>query len=336
MNNTLSMFKSATIKLTAWYVLILVSISLLFSVVIFSIATSEVRSRIYSLQHPEQPGYAVIGGPDYDTLRSAQVEKAQSNLTAALLTTNLCIWLIGGVGSYYLARRTLRPIEEAHDAQSRFTSDASHELRTPLASMKIELEVALGDTSTTKVELREVLASNLEEVNKLTRLSHTLLQLSRLEYDDIPRERVNVHSAAQAAIRRFAQHERIDSSGARNIFAQANRTNVEELVTILVDNALKYSPPKSRVQLATYTHKQLVGFQVTNRGEGISPAILPRIFNRFYRADRSRASVNGKSYGLGLSLAKKIVELHGGELSVSSGKKALTTFSVLLPAAKKT
>src|SRR5690606_24862255 len=112
------------------------------------------------------------------------------------------IWLAGGVGSYYLARRTLRPIEEAHEAQSRFTSDASHELRTPLASMKTELEVALRDPALNKEEMRELLVSNLEEVDKLTKLSQNLLQLSRLEQENIQLERVVLREVISGVVAR--------------------------------------------------------------------------------------------------------------------------------------
>ena len=332
MTSKLTMFKSATLKLTAWYVFILVTISLLFSVVIYTIASSEFDNRISSLQQSVRSAYDIHNLTAYDSISSDQISKAQSSFIASLIITNLCIWVIGGVGSYYLAKRTLRPIEQAHEAQSRFSSDASHELRTPLASMKIELEVALRDKSITKSEMREVLASSLEEVNKLTKLSHTLLQLSRLENDRIVRERVNVAASTRTAVNRFTSSSRVKISGP-SVYVQANQPNVEELVTILVDNALKYSPAGSTVELVLFKQKQMAGFKIINGGEGIDSAALPYIFNRFYRTDRSRTSTGDTSYGLGLSLAKSIVQLHSGELTVSSAKNAETTFTVLLPLA---
>jgi signal transduction histidine kinase len=335
MSNAFSMFKSATLKLTVWYVLILISISLLFSVVIFTTATSEVGTRINYLQRSVRPAYN--SDPiRFNDMRDYQVRVAQSNLIGSLVITNICIWIAGGFGSYYLARRTLRPIEEAHEAQSRFTSDASHELRTPLASMKIELEVALRDHTLSKPEMRELLVSNLEEVNKLTKLSHTLLQLSRLDHKNIEREKVELNAIANEVIDRFDKtRSRIQLSGPKPLYAYANRLNVEELLTILVDNALKYSPAKSTIDVKMISTKQTAGFEVANSGEGIAEDILPHIFDRFYRADTSRTSGETKGYGLGLSLAKKIVELHGGELSVSSAPQATTTFHVSLPKLNK-
>lgn len=330
------MFKSATLKLTIWYVIIVISISVLFSIVIYSIALSEVSARIANLQQsipPLIPGDSSV----FTLMRETQIHEAENSLIGALVITNLVIWFAGGFGSYYLARRTLRPIEEAHDAQSKFTSDASHELRTPLASMKIELEVALRDPATSKGEMRELLESNLEEVNRLTKLSHTLLQLSKLDHDNIARENVELSAVTTTIIERFNKTQpRIVLHNKRKIHVLANESNVEELLTILIDNALKYSPSTSKVEITLIKQRQMSGFKVVNAGEGMPPETLPHIFNRFYRADASRTGSAKKGYGLGLSLAKKIVELHDGELTVSSAVDQDTTFQVMLPNIKRT
>lgn len=317
------MFHSATLKLTAWYAGIIIAISLLFSVLIYTIASREVSLQL----------------DDYlssTTLRALQQQKAEHNLINNLAATNLVIWLAGSIGSYYLARRTLRPIEEAHEAQSRFTSDASHELRTPLASMKVELEVALRDPHLQKTEMRELLASNLEEVNKLTNLSQTLLQLSQLDHANITREKVALNATVSSVTGRFKAHSRIALTlPAQPLHVIANEPNVEELLTILVDNALKYSPENSKITVTVTKQKNMAGFEVSNTGDGIPADVLPHIFDRFYRADTSRTGGKKRGYGLGLSLAKKIVELHGGELTASSAPGGVTTFQVLLPLFRK-
>jgi signal transduction histidine kinase len=324
-------FKSATLKLTAWYLAILVAISLLFSVVIYSIASSEVGNRIGYFQSAPQFSFDV-NNRTFTNYRDTQVHEAEGNLITSLVITNVCIWIAGGIGSYYLARRTLEPIEEAHEAQSRFTSDASHEFRTPLASMKAEIEVALRDPNLTKQEMHELLNSNLEEVNKLSDLSHMLLQLSRLDHNSITQEEVTLTDAVLRSV------ERLNKSGGRIVFnpgksqrVLANTASVEELLAILLDNALKYSPECSKVTINSLHKKGMAGFEIINTGEGIAPEVLPHIFDRFYRADSSRTSGDKKGYGLGLALAKKIVELNKGELSVSSAPNQLTTFKVLLP-----
>lgn len=319
------MFQSATFKLTVWYLGILVAVSLLFSIVIYGIASREITARIDVVQ--------ARFGPEYLLVRDDQVHQAEANLILALAITNISIWIIGGIGGYYLARRSLQPIEEAHEAQSRFVSDASHELRTPLASMKTELEVALRDNSLSKSEAKELLASNLEEVNKLTELSGTLLKLAKLETNSIKSERVPLQSTIQTAVKRFGPDaKRIHIE--KMLFpldATANRLQVEELATILVDNALKYSTPESKIHISFIKQKQLAGFSVINEGEGIDPKVLPHIFDRFYQVEKSRTSHDEKGFGIGLSLAKKIVEVHHGELSVSSAPGASTTFTVLFP-----
>ena len=325
------MFQSATLKLTVWYASILVAISLLFSVIIYSIASNEVGNRIGNLQRNSPAIY--FQSNYYADIRNAQVREAETNLIISLIVTNICIWVAGSVGSYYLARRTLRPIQTAHEAQSRFTSDASHELRTPLASMKIELEVALRDPNLSKKEMSELLHSNLEEVNKLSTLSQTLLQLSRLDHDKIPVEKVALHELTKNSVERFnkvAARITLDKTYS-SLYVRANKSSVDQLLAILIDNAIKYSPDDSTIHIQLLKQKNMAGFEVTNSGAGIPANVLPHIFDRFYQADSSRTSGERKGFGLGLALAKKLVELHGGELTVSSAPKQDTTFRVLLP-----
>lgn len=325
------MFRSATLKLTAWYASILIAISLVFSVTIYSIASTELGTRINTLQQSSRPLF-LLNQSRYDDIRNTQIHEAETNLIVSLIVTNIIIWTAGSIGSYYLALQTLRPIKESHEAQSRFTSDASHELRTPLASMKTELEVALRDPDISKPEMRELLESNLEEVNKLASLSQTLLQLSRLDHDKIVREKVALDSMTKSVITRFSKvTSRIQLDHSNKASVRANKPNVEQLLTILLDNALKYSPDTSTVHVILVRQRNMAGFEVTNEGEGIPADKLPHIFERFYQIGSSRTSSEGKGLGLGLSLAKKIVELHGGELTVSSAPNTQTTFRVLLP-----
>jgi signal transduction histidine kinase len=179
--------------------------------------------------------------------------------------------------------------------------------------------------------MRDLLASNLEEVNKLTQLSQTLLQLSQLDHGSIIREKVSLQKAIETVIGRFKSSSRIVFTSSKISSVYANELNVEELLTILIDNALKYSPQESTIHVHLVKRKGMSGFEVKNKGKGIAGDILPHIFDRFYRADSSRTGGSKRGYGLGLSLAKKIVELHDGELTVTSATDQETTFRVLLP-----
>jgi signal transduction histidine kinase len=329
------MFESATIKLTAWYLMILMIISLLFSIIIYQVTSSEVNRRLEELQTGIQRQNSFRPLPNFDagSIRINQAQEASTNLIISLIYINVFILVAAGIGSYVLARRTLRPIEEAHEAQSRFTSDASHELRTPLAVMKTELEVALRDHALSKSEMRELLTSNLEEVDKLSRLSQTLLQLSRLDYDNIEKEKLSLEAIVRQTAHRFDKTcDRIKFTAAKSSpLITGNRASIEELATILIDNALKYSPPDSLVSIRVGKRAQKAYLEITNTGEGIRAEDLPHIFDRFFRADMSRTNGAKNGYGLGLALAKKIVEIHSGELSASSAPQHATTFTVLLP-----
>jgi signal transduction histidine kinase len=272
-----------------------------------------------------------------EAFRISETDEAAHKIILGLIYANLLVLVGGGVGSFLMARRALKPIEEAHEAQSRFTSDASHELRTPLAAMKAEIEVTLRDTASSKSELREVLSSNLEEIEKLSRLAEMLLNLSRLDHDKLERTAVNIPALTKEVIRMYNQpSSRITVSSPKSIPAVVgNKSAIHELLSILIDNALKYSPADSLIAVTISKHSKSVRFEITNTGPGIAAAKLPHIFDRFYRGDTSRTHSASKGYGLGLSLAKKIVELHDGELSVTSTPNAATIFTVLLPSFQK-
>lgn len=331
------MFHSAVIKLTAWYLLILMSVSLLFSLTLYNIATGELRARINDLQSrieaPDVSPYA----PNHRLFvayGNEQREETQRNILITLAYVNLLILLGGGVLCYLLARRTLHDIEQSHDAQSRFTSDASHELRTPLAAMRTELEVALRDPKLSKEEMRELLHSNLEEVNRMTALSQTLLHLSRMDYASLDFETVNLGTVIADVVQRYDKNlSRIKFDPPKGqLTIKTNPSSIDELFTILVDNALKYSPEKSKITAKLARQGRNVVFTITNTGTGISKDDLPHIFERFYRAENYSRTDNGA--GLGLALAKEIVAMHRGEMSVSSTKNKDTTFTVTLPLTK--
>ena len=333
------MFQSATLKLTAWYLAILMVISITFSLVIYGLNTQELSSRLENLQHSlvdewhfgapntyilKQPG----SGPGTPLFYEA--EQAKSKMALTLIYINLVLFISGGLGSYFLARRTLRPISEAHESQSRFTSDASHELRTPLSAMKAELEVSLRDPSLTLVESRELLESNLEEVNKLIQLSEMLLNLSRLDHNKLEVTRIDLVEVLNEALANYpAEKKRFDVTTRKKAVIQANGPAIQELFNLLIDNSLKYSPKKSKIFIRIFEQRGQVGFEISNYAKQIPEELLPKLFNRFFRADSSRTGGNKKGYGLGLSIAKKIVDIHHGNITVTSNPEK-TTFLVTL------
>ena len=328
------MFRSVTIRLTGWFLLILMTISIVFSVVIYQITTNEVEMRLSRFQsnisiqlHDFSPNETTT-----DPFRAIELQETRATLSVELIYVNMVILVIGGIASYFLARWHLTPIIKAHEAQSRFTSDASHELRTPLAVMKTEIEVALRDKNATNAELQEVLSSNLEEVDKLAKLSEMLLNLSRLDSDKLKLEAVNLNKVTKGIIKDFnLPQSRITIVSKKSHIIKANEMAIADLVKILIDNAMQYSSKDSQINISIYEEDHSAVFKISNDGPGIQPDKLPHIFERFYRADSSRTCGECKGYGLGLALAKKIVELHNGRVFAESIPNQLTSFYFVLP-----
>ena len=327
------LFESAILKLTGWYLLVLAIISLMFSIVLYQVSIAEVERRLERYQEQSQmlyhpPPQDNLSSPD--TIRNKELISAKANVILVLVYTNIVVLLLGGVVSYLFARKTLEPIEAAHEQQARFISDASHELRTPLAAMTTELEVALRDPSLTKKEMRELLESNLEEVQRLTKLSHTLLSLStgkdaKLAFTPIDLTKAILSARKKTQVPDSRIHVMLPKS---STFVTGNEESIRELIAILLDNALKYSPEDSTVRVQLRENNGRAEVSISNKGRGILPDELPQIFDRFYRSEASRSS---EGYGLGLSLARQISDLHQANLSVSSEPGVITTFEFSLP-----
>lgn len=331
------MFRSTTFRLTGWYLLILMLLSIVFSIVIYRVAYIEVETRLERFQTTMQ------GSSDMaahimvtDVMRDTELNQARTNLSLELFYVNIFVLICGGFASYFLAKRHLLPIEKAHEAQSRFTSDASHELRTPLAVMKTEIEVTLRDKNATANDFKDILSSNLEEVDKLSKLAEMLLNLSRLDTTKLKLGPVNLNKIVKSIIKDFGQPQnRILFKSRKQLIINGNDMAIADLVKILIDNALQYSPKDSKISVSISRQDSCAKLEIINAGPGIQPAKLPHIFDRFYRADSSRTSGKHKGYGLGLALAKSIVELHNGEIIVTSTPDIETVFTVLLNLNKK-
>lgn len=329
------MFRSAALKLTIWYLAIIMALSISFSVALYHISINELAK---SASRPVDI-YNLVFGPDSSgnvaVLRTQQLQKDKNHLRSNLALFNVAVLLIGGGASYFLARRTLAPIEESLEAQKRFSGDASHELRTPLTAMQTEIEVALRNPDLTKKEAIALLKSNLEEVGKLKALSEGLLTLTTTNASDQDMEKVSVIEIVQRAleqVKKSSQSKQVSiSTDLQNISTTGNLQQLVNLIAILLDNAIKYSPSGSKVMISCALQDKLLRISVIDHGVGIGTADLPHIFERFYRADRSRTKSQAHGYGLGLAIAKKITDLHHGSIEVKSKPGKGSSFSVNLP-----
>ncbi len=333
------MFRSAVVRLTGWYLLIIVAISLFFSSFIYLSSPREVRLGLPPDQSSGSYGSAPMGPGDFATYRARAANSIRSRELDDLLEFNLVILILGGAASYLLAQRTLRPIEQALEDQSRFTADASHELRTPLTAMRSEIEVALRDDKLSKVEAVNLLKSNLEEVDKLEGLSAGLLKLAQHDNGELALEAVGLHEVITAAVARQAKaaknHEvkvKVDVADETTVKGQYEA--LVELFSVLLNNAIKYSHAGGTVWVAAKLDSGSVGITVRDEGVGIKALDLPHIFSRFYRADSSRSKTQVSGYGLGLSIAQKIVTTLGGSIEADSTPGKGATFTVWLHEAK--
>jgi two-component system sensor histidine kinase CiaH len=325
-------FHSAILKLTAWYMLIVFLICVGFSFIIYGLSSVEFQRRL-----PAPDGSNIrINQSILDEIRDQRATEAQSRLAASLLVVNIGALTLGGFGSYFLARRTLHPIQLAAQAQGRFISDASHELRTPLAVMQSEIEIALRGAPT-KADLQTLAASNLEEVNRLRELSDRLLQLNSggtIALGPVIVEQA-VTEAAMPHFRR-ADEKSIDIINKTDTsVALASHDHLRDVLSILIDNAIKYSDPGAAITIKSHSNGRTVYVQVSDHGRGIDEHDLPLIFDRFYRADSSRTNADVSGHGLGLSIAKQIIERMHGDVSVKSVIGKGSTFTIKLDNAKK-
>lgn len=338
------MFQSATIKLTAWYLALVMGLSVAFSVVLYNSSAESLgvaydhQRAVIRQQYLNAFGFSPTA-LDLDRLRDTEISSGQQRLIANLTLANLGVLILGGAASFYMARRTLRPLERAMDAQARFTADASHELRTPLTAMQTEIEVSLRDKNMSAADARELLESNLEEVMKLQDLSNGLLALANQDKEHFEPKRLSARIVLDGALSRIAKPAELkkikleDKAG--DLIILGSKDGLVQLFAILLDNAIKYSPEGSTITLGTAAKAGDALISVTDQGHGIKSDDLPHIFDRLYRADQSRNKQKVNGYGLGLSIAKKIVELHKGAIDVTSKVGHGSTFTVRIPLAPK-
>ncbi len=328
------MFHSARLRLTAWYLAIIMSISILFSAVIYQRFSVEI-DRISNFQQGVRVEIGAHFGQFPET--SQLFDEIRRRTLLNLILINAIILIASGLSGYFLAGLTLRPIEEMLDDQNRFLADASHELRTPLTALKTELEVALRDKTLTITEARELLHSNVEEVDRLRSLSDGLLMMAHHTHNgDATRTTLlSLDHLIESAIKKvapMAKQKRVTvEKTLKNVRFEGDETGLTNLLVILLDNAIKYSHPKQKVIITNEANEEQVHIHIEDFGIGIASKDIPHIFKRFYRADAARSKQRTGGHGLGLSIANHIVEQHGGHIAVKSTPNKGTTFTIQLP-----
>lgn len=331
------MFQNARIKLTAWYVLIIAIISVLFSIAIYVTVNRELE-RLEHSQIVRQLQWQRLGpGPAIAMPDDIDVSEVRFRIIMTLGLVDASIVLLSSLAGYFLAGRTLAPIAEMVDDQNRFIADASHELRTPLTSLKSEIEVTLRDKKIGLRDTKALLVSNLEEVNKLQNLSDNLIKLTQYHKVNgnmtFKEESIkNIISESMSKVSGVAKAKKIKIiSNVKDTKIEVEKNTLTELFVILLDNAVKYSGKGKKVTVESSKTDGHIIVKVADQGIGITKEDVPHIFERFYRGDKSRTKSDTDGYGLGLSIAKEIVSKHNGSIAVESDSGKGTIFSVKLP-----
>ena len=226
----------------------------------------------------------------------------------------------------------LKRLDDSFTRLSQFSADLAHELRTPIANMLGEAQVALS-RDRSAAEYRETIESTIGECERLSGIVDNLLFVARADAATEPVERIQFD--ARAAVEKIAafyetiaedRHVAINCSGQGQI--SADPALFERAVGNLVDNALRFTPENGSIQIALAERANDFEVAVNDNGSGIAPEHLPRVFDRFYRAEPSRGSDGA---GLGLALVKSIVDLHGGTARIQSEVGRGTTVSITFP-----
>lgn len=265
-------------------------------------------------------------------------DQVLNQLLIGLIALGTFSMALVGVTSWWLAGRALRPAQEAWERQQRFIASASHELRAPLTLIRASAEVALRDLPPDESDQRALLHDVLAESDHMRRLVDDLLTLTRLDSGQLTLTKETVDLTAliagiQRQVARLGEQrgvavELADVGG----LVQADTERLQQVLLIALDNALRYTPPGGRITLAATPMERTMQIRVADTGCGIAPEHLPHIFERFYRADPARGRENGNA-GLGLSIAKGLVEAMGGRIAVESTVGVGTTVVISLPRA---
>ncbi len=290
--------------------------------------------------------FAVLTQPLKDKKQSVvgvlQAAKPINNITGTLtrLQHQLAIasavaMLLGAIAALLMARLSLQPIRLAFQKQREFVADASHELRTPLTLIRTNAEASLRRArgSPPGIYAEHI----LEEVDQLNAIVSDLTTLAladarQLKVDRKPVELTGIvqelleHTAPLAEERGIRLNRDLDGG----VTVQADASRMRQLLLILLDNALAYTPSGGEVSVGVAREHGKARITISDDGTGIAPADLPHIFERFYRADKARSRENG-GIGLGLAIAKWIVEAHKGAIEVKSGEGRGTQVAVSLP-----
>ncbi len=257
--------------------------------------------------------------------------------TYALVFLGIFALILATIVGYILAGRAILPMKEAYDKQRQFAADASHELRTPLAVVMASADLLLSDPSIQEPFLKEIIEDVKSEVKKMSKLVSDLLMVARSDNNalKVKFQKLDLGKLLEQNVRMMTplaekKNIKLIGEGFRKVTLVADEQKIKQLILILVDNAIKYTPEGGKVIVRLEaTDERNVIFSVQDSGIGIAPEDKERIFDRFFRVDKVRSREMGGN-GLGLAIATEILKLHDGKIFVDSELNVGTKFTVEL------
>jgi signal transduction histidine kinase len=285
---------------------------------------------------------ATVYGKIYVGKNIAGLYRILEKLLSVLVVITLLFLGLTAVLGFIMARRSIAPIKRSYEKQREFLADASHELRTPLSILLASVESIQGDTANRMTDFsRQVLVDMKDETKKMVKIVNDLLTLARSDAAvlNLLKEQFDMRFVTDQVIRKItpmaqAKKIKVQLIFPKQITVYADRIRITQLLLILVDNAVKYTPNDGQVKLTIRrpgsSENSGVEITVQDNGIGIAPEEQKLIFERFYRTDKARSRAVGGS-GLGLPIAKWIVEQHGGTIKVKSALGAGARFVAVLP-----
>ncbi len=257
--------------------------------------------------------------------------------THALIFIGVLALIISSALGHIMSGRAIIPLRQAYEKQRQFAADASHELRTPLAVVMASAELMLNDPSIQSPFIKQILEDVLDEVKKMTKLVSDLLVVARSDNKALKLKLQKVElrellEQNQRMMQPLAEKKKIELKlgKLKKCGLQADEQKLRQLILILVDNAIKYTPEGGTITVGMeQEEKDKIRFFVKDTGIGVSPEDQEKIFDRFYRVDKARSREMGGN-GLGLAIAQEIVALHKGQIFLESELGKGTKFIVEL------
>ena len=297
-------------------------------------------------------GTITISNNDYSYLKSTNINTGITKIALIDKTNNQAVLyqlfksflLVGTLSliilfiiSMYLTNKSIKPIKETFEKQKQFIADASHELKTPLTIIKTNTSLVLSNPDDTVKNQTKWINYINSQTDRMSKLIDEMLSLAKLDAqeDNLHFTTINISKIIESMMLMFdaiiyENNINLETSISKDIFINGDKESIKKLFSILMDNAIKHTNKNGNLSIKLFIDKNKVKIVVKNTGKGIASENLEKIFDRYYRADNSRARETG-GYGLGLAIAKSIVTQHKGKIYAKSTINKDTSFIVELP-----